>query len=90
MAGIVFRVDKKAFSQDIANISVFCDKCDPNGKGGGPGVLGRLLKCNQLRPSNDIIMGYDVQEFAKYHCFCPTCGEKLDYSTRLVRENYLK
>ena len=46
MAGIVLRIDKKPFSEEIEGVYAFCSECDPEGVGGGPGVLGQIPKCD--------------------------------------------
>ena len=84
MAGIVFRIDKKPFSEEIEGVYAFCSECDPEGVGGGPGVLGQIPKCDYWDRSSDLVTEFDVESFAKYHRFCPTCGKKINYSARIT------
>lgn len=90
MAGIVLRIDKKPFSEEIEGVYAFCSECDPEGVGGGPGVLGQIPKCDHWDRSDDLVTEFDVESFAKYHRFCPTCGKKINYSERMMKQNYLK
>lgn len=80
MASVIKRIDITEFTDNVYETIYFCRNCDPNGKGGNGGIIYR----------EDSDSKSNIDHIKRFHKFCPTCGDKIDWDNITERKNMLR